>query len=186
MKITIVSGSPRKESVTVRVAKYLLKFFKEKYPAHEFQFVNLQEAQLPFIEKVWSTINDVPQEYKSVAEKIYSAEAFVIVSPEYNGSMSSAVRNLFDHFPKQNKKVFGIVTASDGALGGIRAAVGLQNQVCAWFGIPCPQMLTVGNMEKKFDKEGNLIEEKFGSNILNFSTEFIWLAEAVAAKKLAR
>ena len=186
MKITIVSGSPRKESVTVRVARYLLKFFKEKYPQHELQFVNLQDHQIPFVEKVWSTINDVPEEFKTVAEKIYSADAFIVVTPEYNGSMSAAARNLFDHFPKQNKKVFGIVTASDGVMGGIRAAVSMQNQICAWFGIPCPQMLVVGNMSQKFDAESNLVEEKFQNNILNFATEFIWLTEAVVNKKGAQ
>ncbi len=186
MKITIVSGSPRKESVTVRVARYLLKFLKEKYPQHELQFVNLQEHQIPFVEKVWSTINDVPEEFKTMAEKIYSADAFIVVTPEYNGSMSAAARNLFDHFPKQNKKVFGIVTASDGVMGGIRAAVSMQNQICAWFGIPCPQMLVVGNMSQKFDAEGNLVEEKFQNNILNFATELIWLTEAVVNKKGAQ
>ncbi len=183
MKITIVSGSPRKESVTVRIAKYLLKYFSDKYPAHQFQFVNLQDHQIPFVEKVWSTINDVPEEFKTMAEKIYSADAFVIVTPEYNGSMSAAARNLFDHFPKQNKKVFGIVTASDGVMGGIRAAVSMQNQICAWFGIPCPQMLVVGNMSQRFDANGCLVEEKFSNNIMSFCNEFIWLSEAVVSKK---
>ncbi|MFN8321858.1 MAG: NAD(P)H-dependent oxidoreductase [Chitinophagales bacterium] len=183
MKITIVSGSSRKESITVRIAKFLVKTFTEKYPQHQILFVNLQEHQIPFVDKVWSTINDVPQEYKEAAEKIYSADAFVLVTPEYNGSMSSALRNLFDHFPKQTKKVFGIVTASDGAMGGIRAAVSMQNQICAWFGVPCPQMLVIGNMQQRFDAEGNLTEEKFNNNILSFTNEFIWLAEAVSNKK---
>lgn len=183
MKITIVAGSPRKASVTVRIAKYLFKYFTDKYTVHQFQFLNLQEHQIPFVEKVWSTINDVPDAHKDAAEKIYSADAFIIVTPEYNGSMSSAVRNLFDHFPKQTKKVFGIVTASDGVMGGIRAAVAMQNQICAWFGIPCPNMLVIGNMDKKFDAEGCLIDEKFGNNIMTFANEFTWLAEAVATKK---
>ncbi len=183
MKITVVSGSSRKESITVRIAKFLVKTFAEKYPQHQILFVNLQEHQIPFVEKVWSTINDVPEEYKEAAEKIYSADAFVLVTPEYNGSMSSALRNLFDHFPKQTKKVFGIVTASDGAMGGIRAAVSMQNQICAWFGVPCPQMLVIGNMQQRFDAEGNLTEEKFNNNIMSFTNEFIWLAEAVSNKK---
>lgn len=183
MKITIVSGSPRKNSVTVRVALFLRKYFSEKYPAHQFELVNLQDFQVPFIEKVWSTIHDVPDEFKPMAEKIYSTDAFVLVTPEYNGSMSSALRNLFDHFPKQTKKAFGIVTASDGAMGGIRAAVAMQNQICAWFGVPCPYMLLVGNVDKRFTADGTLNEEKFMNNIMNFSTEFIWLAEAVAAKR---
>jgi chromate reductase len=185
MKITIVSGSPRQQSITVRIAKYLMKYFAENFSSYEFQFVNLQDYQIPFVEKVWSTIQDVPEEFQSVAEKIYSADAFVIVTSEYNGSMSAAARNLFDHFPKQNKKVFGIVTASDGAMGGIRAAVSMQNQICAWFGIACPQMLVVGGMSQKFDADGNLIDEKFINNIKSFTTEFIWLTEAVTSKKAA-
>lgn len=185
MKITIVSGSPRKSSVTVHIARYLLKFFTEKYTSHQFDFINLQEDQLPFVEKVWSTINDVPEQFKPVAEKIYNADAFVLLTPEYNGSMSSAIRNLFDHFPKQTKKVFGIATVSEGAMGGIRAAVGMQNQICGWFGIPCPNMLVIPGMLNKFDGDGNLTDEKFINNIMSFANEFTWLAEAVHTKKSA-
>lgn len=182
MKITIISGSPRRDSITIRVAKHLQNLLPLKFADHEYDFITLSEVQIPFVEKVWSTINDVPQEFKPVAQKIYTSDAFVLVTPEYNGSMSSALRNLFDHFPKQNKKVFGIVTASDGAMGGIRAAVAMQNQICAWFGIPCPQMLVVGNMSQRFDADGKLLDEKFSNNVLNFATEFIWLAEAVTDK----
>lgn len=183
MKITIVAGSPRLESVTVRVAYYLEKFFKEKYPQHEFTLLKLRNHQVPLIQKVWSKPDDVPAEFKELAKTISGSDAFVLLSPEYNGSMSSAIRNLFDHFPKQTKKTFGIVTASEGAMGGIRAAVGMQNQICGWFGIPCPNMLIVPFMDKKFDAEGNLLDEKFSNNIMTFANEFIWLAEAVATKK---
>ena len=183
MKITIVAGSPRLESVTVRVAYFLEKLFKEKYPQHEFTLLELRKHQIPLIQKVWTKPEDVPAEFKDLANAITHTDAFVLLTPEYNGSMSSALRNLFDHFPKQTKKVFGIVTASEGAMGGIRAAVGMQNQICAWFGIPCPNMLVIGGMDKKFDADGNLLDEKFSNNIMSFSNEFIWLAEAVSTKK---
>ncbi|MCS6933998.1 MAG: NAD(P)H-dependent oxidoreductase [Chitinophagales bacterium] len=183
MKITIISGSPRKASITVRVAKYLCDYFPQKYPAHHFDYIQLNEVELPFIQEVWSTLADVPDVYKKTAEKIFGADAFVLVTPEYNGSMSSAIRNLFDHFPKQHRKVFGIVTASEGALGGIRAAVAMQNQICAWFGIPSPHMLTVSQMTQKFSDDGKLLDEKFLHNIMTFTHEFIWLAEAVYQSK---
>ncbi len=61
----------------------------------------------------------------------------------------------------------------------------MQNQICAWFGIACPQMLVVGGMSQKFDADGNLIDEKFINNIKSFTTEFIWLTEAVTSKKAA-
>ena len=183
MKITIIAGSPRLESITVRVAYFLHKFFSEKFPSHEFGILELRNHQLPFVQKVWSKPEYVPEEFREVADAVTTSDAFVLVSPEYNGSMSSALRNLFDHFPKQTKKTFGIVTASEGAMGGMRAAFGMQNQICAWFGIPCPNMLIVPAMDKKFDADGNLVDEKFINNIMTFANEFIWLAEAVHDKK---
>jgi NAD(P)H-dependent FMN reductase len=183
MKITIIAGSPRLESVTVRVAYFVNKFFKEKYAQHEFTLLELRHHQIPLVQKVWSKPDDVPAEFRDVANMVTTSDAFVLVSPEYNGSMSSALRNLFDHFPKQTKKTFGIVSASEGAMGGIRGAVGMQNQICGWFGIPCPNMLIVPGMDKKFDEQGNLLEEKFLNNIMTFANEFIWLAEAIHTKK---
>ena len=183
MKITIIAGSSRLESITVRVAYFLEKLFKEKYPQHEFMLLELRKHQIPLIQNVWMKPENVPAEFKVLANTITHTDAFVLVTPEYNGSMSSALRNLFDHFPKQTKKTFGIVTASEGSMGGIRAAFGMQNQICGWFGIPCPNMLIVPFMDKKFDAEGNLLEEKFLNNIMTFANEFTWLAEAVHAKK---
>jgi chromate reductase, NAD(P)H dehydrogenase (quinone) len=183
MKITIIAGSPRLESITVRVAYYLNKLFKERFSQHEFTLLELRNHQIPLVQKVWTKPDDVPMEFRDLAHTISSSDAFVLVSPEYNGSMSSALRNLFDHFPKQTKKTFGIVSASEGAMGGIRGAVGMQNQICGWFGIPCPNMLIVPFMDKKFDAEGNLLEEKFLNNATTFANEFIWLAEAVNSKK---
>ncbi len=183
MKITIVSGSPRQESVTIRIARFLEKYLQEKYPTHIYSLLSLNHHPLPFAEKVWSTANDLPENRKELGELIFEADAFVLVSPEYNGSYSVAMKNLFDHFPKQTKKVFGLVTASDGTLGGMRAAHQMQNMICGLFGVPCPNMLIVPQMTKKFDTSGTLLDERFSYNIHTFANEFVWLAEAVYFQK---
>lgn len=183
MKITIVAGSPRTHSITIRVAKFLVKYLTEKYPAHQYDLLALNEHHLPFVEKVWSTVNDAPEEHRPLAERVFASDAFLIVSPEYNGSYSVAMKNLFDHFPKQSKKTFGICTASEGALGGMRAAQQMQNMICGLFGVPCPNMLIVPNMTKKFDADGTLLDETFINSIHTFANEFIWLAEAVNGAK---
>ena len=69
---------------------------------------------------------------------MFEADAFILVSPEYNGSYSPAMKNLVDHFPKQHHKPFGIATASPGPLGGIRASQQMQLLVNALFGIASP------------------------------------------------
>jgi NAD(P)H-dependent FMN reductase len=131
-------------------------------------------------EEVYSSVESAPEEFKTLAKRMLTADAFIIVSPEYNGSYTAAVKNLFDHFPKQRHKPFGIVTASPGGLGGIRAALQLQLLILALFGIPSPYMLVTPAVEKKFDEQGNLTDESFKKAVDLFIDEYLWLAESLS------
>lgn len=184
MRIEIISGSPRPNSVTHRVALHLLNHLR-KTTDHEVGVINLKDWNLPVLRSVFSSVAQAPDEFKPLAERIFAANAFILVSPEYNGSYSPAMKNLIDHFPKQHHKPFGIVTASPGPLGGIRASQQIQLLINALFGIASPYMLIVGGVDKKFDAEGNLLDQSFQNNIHNFIAEYLWLAESLVGQKMA-
>lgn len=183
MNLVVIAGSPRKGSVTKRIALHLENHFSET-TSHNIQFVDLEEVNLPPIQQVWSSIDAVPEEFKSLATIVFEADAFVLVTPEYNGSYSPAMKNLLDHFPKQLRKPFGLVAGSYGAFGGLRAGLQMQALVSALFGVFSPHMLIVPQMDKKFDEQGNLLDPAFQSSIDQFAKEFLWLAERVTAKEL--
>lgn len=183
MRIEIISGSPRINSVTRRVALHLQKLLKETTD-HEIGLIDLQDWDLPVLQTVFSSVENTPDPWKPLSKRIFAANAFILVSPEYNGSYTPALKNLLDHFPKQHRKPFGIVTASTGALGGIRATQQLLLLVPALFGIATPYLLVVPGVDKKFDKEGTLIDESFLHNIHNFTAEFLWLAESLVKDKV--
>ena len=122
MRIEIISGSPKQNSVTNRVALHLHKLLLETTD-HEVNVLEVRNYPLPLLQRVFTTVEDAPAEFRNLAERMFAADAFVVVTPEYNGSYSPAMQNMFDHFPKQHRKVFGLVTASPGALGGMRAAM---------------------------------------------------------------
>ena len=183
MRIEIISGSPRKKTVTYRVALFLQKLLQERTD-HEIGIIDLRENNLPLIETVFTSVEQTPEEFKPLSERMFSANAFILVTPEYNGSYTSAMKNLLDHFPKQAHKTFGIVTASPGSLGGMRAAVSLQQLIFALFGIGSPYMLIIPGVDKKFDEEGNLIDPSFQKSVDVFVNEFIWLAERVVNEKI--
>lgn len=183
MRIEIISGSPRTNSLTRRVALFLHQFLQAN-SEHEIGLIDLREHQLPFVQKVITSVHEGPQPHKDLVERIFAADAFVIVTPEYNGSYSPAMQNMFDHFPKQHHKVFGLVTASPGALGGMRAAMQLQQFVLALFGIPSPYMLVTPQVDKKFDEAGNLMDPSFQKSIDLFVKEFLWLAENIVDEKV--
>ncbi|HVX50356.1 MAG TPA: NAD(P)H-dependent oxidoreductase [Chitinophagaceae bacterium] len=180
MNIEIISGSPRSASVTHRVVLFLEKYLLEK-TGHFVNIIDVRHWELPPMQQeVYTQPGKAPGILKSLAERMLRADAFILVSPEYNGSYTAALKNLFDHFPKQAHKAFGIVTASTGALGGMRAAQQMQLLVNALFGIGSPYMLVTPHVDKRFDVEGNLLDTGFQKNIDVFVNEFLWLAQNLA------
>lgn len=176
MRILIISGSARQESITVRAALAVQNWL-QKETEHEIGLIDCRTFRFPVLEKVFNSVENTPEEFKEIAQKMFAADAFILVTPEYNGSFSPALKNLLDHFPKQLHKPIGIVTASNGNLGGMRAAQQMILLSVALFGIPSPQLLIIPQVDKKFEADGTLIDETFHRNIHNFITEFLWLAE---------
>jgi chromate reductase, NAD(P)H dehydrogenase (quinone) len=184
MKIEIISGSPRGNSVTNRIALHLKRQIQERTD-HEVDIIDVRENELPLLQAVFASVESAPEPYKDLTERILNANAFILLTPEYNGSYSAALKNLLDHFPKQHHKVFAIATASPGMLGGIRAAMQLQELIYALFGIGSPYMLVTPQVDKKFDGEGNLLDESFRKSVDLFVNEFIWLAEKIVDEKVS-
>jgi len=184
MKIEIISGSPRINSITRRVALNL-KSWIETNTEHEVGIIDMKDWDLPPVQSVFVSVDQTPAEFRLLAERIFNADAFILATPEYNGSYSPAMKNLLDHFPKQHHKPFGIVTASPGVMGGIRASQQLLQLIPALFGVASPYLLIVPQVDKKFDAEGNLIDQSFYKSVHNFISEFIWLATKLVQEKIA-
>jgi NAD(P)H-dependent FMN reductase len=182
MNIEIISSSPRQASLTHRVALHLQKHISKK-TQHNIGLIDVRKWNLGLLQNVFSTIENTPEKYKPLAERVFAANAFIVVSPEYNGSYSPALNNLLDHFPKQARKVFGLATASLGAMGGMRASQQLLLLVPGLFGIASPQLLVTPFVDKKFDTEGNLMDETYAKSIDLFVNEFLWLAESLVSSK---
>jgi len=184
MKILIISGSPRGNSITNRVAIHLEKAIAGS-TEHEVEILDVREVQMPRLQSIFTSVEATPAAYKSVSEKMFSADAFILLTPEYNGSYSAALKNLLDHYPKQHHKVFAIATASPGALGGVRAALQLQELIFALFGIGSPYMLVIPFVDKKFDADGTLLDESFQKPVELFVKKFVWLAEKIVREPVS-
>lgn len=182
MQIEIISGSTRENSITYRIALHL-KNVLEQTTSHEVGIIDSREHSMPQLESVYTSVDAAPPEHRELAKRMFAADAFILVSPEYNGSYTACMKNLLDHFPKQHRKTFAIATASPGMLGGVRAALALQHYVFALFGIASPYMMVTPQVEKKFDAEGNLINPSFQKAVDTFIKEFLWLAERVAERQ---
>lgn len=178
MNIEIISGSPRKDSVTNRLTLFLEKHLAAN-TRHNIGVIDVREWNLPLLQDVFTSVDKTPDPFKPLAERMFAADAFILVTPEYNASYSPALQNLLDHFPKQSHKAFGVVTASTGALGGMRSSQQLLLLIAALFGVASPNMLITPFVDKKFDESGRLTDEAFRKNVDVFMKEFLWLAESL-------
>ncbi|MBK9335305.1 MAG: NAD(P)H-dependent oxidoreductase [Lewinellaceae bacterium] len=186
MHITILSGSTRLNRQSHRVALALEKWIARQ-GVHTAEVLDLAEYSFPLLEEVLHRHPTPPQGLADFAERIRQSDAHIFVSPEYNGSYTAALKNAVDYLKERefSQKVVAITSVTTGANGGIRAALAMQQLVLGIAGYPIPQMLTVGQVSQRFSEDGDLLDPLFERNMDNFVNSFLWLAEAVAEKKMA-
>jgi NAD(P)H-dependent FMN reductase len=116
---------------------------------------------------------------------------WVICSPEYNGSYTALLKNTLDWASSPVKgdpewsrgmrsftgKVVGLLSASPGALGGLRSlgnlAPLLRNLQC-WV---APQQFALGQAGTAFNAEGELIDEKHRQNVQEVLEQVLWASQ---------
>lgn len=187
MKIVIVSASTRTGRLTHRAAVGLHLFLSAQ-PEISSEILDLKDAALPMFEESYGKMISPPTSITAVHGILDGADAFLFVSPEYNGSYSSALKNMVDIYPKATfaNKGIGIVTISSGNLGGMRAAIQMQQLILAIWAIPSPQMLLVSNVQEKFSEKGEITDSSFAQQTNLFLKEFAWLAKALKVARDSR
>jgi NAD(P)H-dependent FMN reductase len=115
-------------------------------------------------------------------ETLIGSDGIIFLTPEYNGSFSSGLKNFIDVFAKQGfrGKPIGVATGSTGSMGGIRAAYQLQQVILSLFAYPQPQMLTVGDMQHRFDKTGKIIDDEFKPHFESYVNKYVEFCEKIS------
>ncbi len=122
IRIGIIIGSTRPGRVGESVGRWVYENASKRKDA-EFQLIDLKEYNLPLLdEPVPPSMGMYSKDHtKKWAAKIAEFDAFVFVTPEYNHSISGALKNAIDYvYAEWNNKAAGIV--SYGSIGGARAA----------------------------------------------------------------
>lgn len=184
MNILIISSSIRENASTRRVAIHLYHYLSRN-PAFIAELIDLTNYEYPIWKEVFHKEISPPPECLELHDKLLAADAMIFVTPEYNGSYSLALKNMVDYFGLNvfEKKAIGIASVSTGSLGGVRAALQLQQLILAIYALPVPQMLLVPQVQKKFNDGGDLLDDLFAKNVDHFVNDFLWVAEALYEKK---
>jgi NAD(P)H-dependent FMN reductase len=121
LNVGIIIGSTRPGRKAEVVARWVYDIAAKRGDA-SFEVVDIADFDLPLLdEAVPPSMNQYSKPHtKAWAAKIASFDAFVFVTPEYNHSISGALKNAIDFlFREWNDKAAGFV--GYGGVGGVRA-----------------------------------------------------------------
>lgn len=100
---------------------------------------------------------EAPADLEALATRIRNADGYVMVSPEYNHSMSPALAHLLNHFGSSlfAFKPSAIVTYSAGQWGGTRAAVGMRTFLSELGCLPVSAMIHIPKAQEVLEEDGS-------------------------------
>ena len=113
-----------------------------------------------------------------------SADAYLIVSAEYNHSVPPALSNLLDHFLEEYFfKPSAIACYSVGAFGGVRAAMQLRAMLAEMGMSSVPSILPFPKAQEMLAEDGTPAGDRPGKSADRFLDEFEWYVKALKAAR---
>jgi chromate reductase, NAD(P)H dehydrogenase (quinone) len=160
-RFVAISGSLRKDSFNTMT----LKAMQQLAPPH-ISIEQLSIADIPIFNQDLHHDKEFPEAAFKLNAAIKASDAVIIVSPEYNYSIPGPLKNTIDmlsRLPDQgfDMKPVGLAGASPGFFGTVRSQNHLR-QVLTFVNayVMNKPGIMIGQANTKFDKEGNLTDEK--------------------------
>jgi NAD(P)H-dependent FMN reductase len=141
MKLQIIVGSTRPGRVSHRVANWVALEAK-RLPDVEVEVVDLADYPLPFLDEPISPQYNPDRKPNEVAQrwlqKTGEADAFVLVTPEYNRSYSAVLKNALDYIDYQFAKK-PVALVAHGSTGGAQAISHLRGVLPGLLAVTVPK-----------------------------------------------
>ena len=184
LNIVVLFGSVRRNRQGIRAARFVVRRLRDR--GHDVTLVDALELQLPLLDRMYKEYpkGEAPEGLERLAATYRQADAFVVVSGEYNHGLQPALKNLLDHFLEEYFfRPSAIVSYSAGSFAGVRSAVHLQAVLCE-LGMPSiSSTFPVPRVGSAFDEDGNVATPGADRRFDRFAAELEWYAEALKRQR---
>jgi NAD(P)H-dependent FMN reductase len=163
--ITIISGTNRNDSMTLKVARYYYKLLSEK--TENVHLISLEGKN------VWERSDDL----KALEEQYFiPSEKFVFIMPEYNGSFPGILKTMLDNTDIRkcwwHKKAM-MAGVADGRAGNLRGMEHMTNILHYLKVHVLYNKLPISRINEEFDKDGNILLPATATVIAQQVEEFL-------------
>jgi len=191
MKLLVFAGSTRQLSFNRRLAHATAALARGR--GAEVTHIELADFDIPMYNADLEA-RGTPPDVMRLKQLMFEHPAWIICTPEYNASYPALVKNTLDWvsspvksdpawtdgFKSTRGKVVGVLSASPGALGGLRSqshlAPLLLNLLC-WL---APQNFALGRAGEAFHENGHLLNEAAVKSVQGVIDQVLWAAERLA------
>jgi NAD(P)H-dependent FMN reductase len=180
LNIVVFYGSVRSARQGIKAARFIVSQCRER--RHEVTLIDPLEYPLPLLDKMYKEYapNEAPEVLQSLARIIIPADAYIVVSGEYNHTVPPALSNLMDHFLEEYFwKPSAIVCYSAGPFGGVRAAMTLRAMLAEMGMASIPSILPIPAVQDAFEDDGAPLDANYPRRATRFLTELEWYANAM-------
>jgi len=167
-RILAFAGSARKDSWNRKVLDVVAA--GARTAGAEVTLINLGDYPLPLFDADLEASAGLPENARELKQLLSAHDGYIVATPEYNSFITPLLKNTIDWASRSDGgapglgwtrgKVAAVVSASPGALGGLRALGGVRTLLENIGIMVIPQQKAVGGVSKMFDDSGAMTDEK--------------------------
>jgi chromate reductase, NAD(P)H dehydrogenase (quinone) len=165
-RILAFAGSTRRESYNKKLVQIAIK--GARGAGAEVTPLDLKDLPLPLFDQDLEAEHGMPDNGTKLKKLFIDHDGLLIASPEYNSSITGVLKNAIDWVSRPapgepplvafRGKVAGLMSASPGALGGLRALVHVRSILGNLGVIVLPDQIAVARAHEAFQPDGSLTD----------------------------
>jgi len=165
-RILAFAGSTRRDSFNKKLVSIAVK--GARAAGAEVALIDLKDFPLPLFDQDLEAEQGMPENGKKLKQLFIDHDGLLIASPEYNSSVTAALKNAIDWVSRPapgepslvafRSKVATLMSASPGALGGLRGLVHVRSILGNIGVIVLPDQIAVARAHEAFRPDGSLLD----------------------------
>jgi chromate reductase len=185
VKILAFAGSTRRDSYNKKLVRVAAAGAREA--GAEVTLLDLADLPLPLFDQDLEAAEGMPANARQLKALMAASDGFLISSPEYNSSITGVLKNAIDWASRREKdeppkvaftgKAVALMSASPGALGGLRGLVHVRAILANLGMLVLPQQKAVPRAAKAFADDGRLVDPDLQADVTALGSR---LAETLA------
>ena len=182
VRVVVIVGSTRGGRCALTITSWFTDRARQR-PDVVVDILDLAEVSLPtaLAPRIG---DDAPDDTGEIAARLHAADAFVVVTPEYNHSYPASLKTAIDWFNVEwHAKPVGFVSYG-GMSGGLRAVEHLRHVFAELHATTVRNTVSFANFWDHFDGSGRLVRpEAFDRAAARMLDQLVWWARALRAAR---